>query len=1452
MNPARFQTIEHIYREALDQQPDQISAFLDRACDGDAVLRHKVEALLSSRQRADSFIETSAIGLAAKIIQNGQADLLIGQTIGHYKISEQIGAGGMGEVYLATDMIAGRKAALKLLPFRFTSDAERLKRFQQEALAVVGLNHPNILTVYEIGEDHSIQYIASELIEGETLRDRLTRGPMHLNEAVDIAIQVASALAAAHQAGIVHRDIKPENIMLRPDGYVKVLDFGIAKLAEEEVPTTIPRDEALLLIETNLGSILGTVHYMSPEQACGEQVDKSTDIWSLGVVFYEMVTGHVPFSGDPPSQSFGAAGTPKEVMTSILEKEPAPLARYVTRAPTELQQIISKTLHKDRKERHQSASEMLQSLKNLRHKLEVEAELEHSAAGRSWHRRVALAALVLGLLVAALALALPFYQHRNLPTSRSPEKSIAVLPFENLSEEKANAYFAEGVQNEILTRLATVRDLKVISRTSTAKYKSKPDNLKKVAQELGVSTVLEGAVQKAGDKVRVNLQLIDARSDTHLWADTFDRKLSDIFSVESEVAKAIADQLRAKLTGQEEQAISAKPTDNVDAYDAYLRGLAFDARSVHTIWSPDLGVKAAGFYEQAVELDQKFALAWACLARVNAHLYFEGTRETTSAQREVAKRALEKAQKLEPNSPETLLALGYYQYWVLRDFGAAKTTFGRVSKMLPNSSEVPMALGRVARREGHWDESVAYFERALALDPRNVEWLLDLAETYGLVRQFSAALKLYDRVLDISPNDPDVMAVKASIYQAQGNLQGAGKLLSEIDAQPPADLAFEKKIIQLRFERNCGEAVRLLQARLAQFHYDSDDRQRAVDQTELAFVQRVAGDWTGAKVTAEQSRDILEPLYGDESHMPRGRAELARVLSQAYAVMGDKDSALKTAAQAVTLLPRANDPKLGPGFEENLALIQTMFGENDQAISTLAQLLQTSYNSPLYGPSAITAAHLRLDPIWDPIRNDPRFGKILEESENTVTLTTILPPQKSIAVLPFENASKEPNSEYLSEGISEALINSLSELQQLRVMARPTAFRYKGKDVDPRQVGRELGVAAVLTGKVRQMQDALSIQVDLVDATTGAQLWGAGYERKMSDVIAVKQAIAREITEKLKLKLSGEEQRRLVKRDSTNAEAYQFYLRGRYFWNKRTPDGIKRAFEQFQQAIEHDPNFALGYVGLADSYTALTFYNFAAPHEAMPKAKESALKALALDNTVAEAHASLAHILMNYYWDWPTAEKEFKRSIELKPDYATAHQWYAIHYLTATGRLEEAVQEMKKALQLEPASLVMNTFMGATLYYAGRYDEAIDQCRRTIEMDPNFGVAHWHLGLAYEREQVFDAAIEEFQKAISLSGGSPLMRAALGHAYAMSQRTYEANKILGELNDLSKQQYVSPYEVAAIYVALGSNDQAFQLLEKAYTEHSFHLVNLNVSPRFKSVRSDPRFQSLVRRIGLLQ
>jgi len=581
--------------------------------------------------------------------------------------------------------------------------------------------------------------------------------------------------------------------------------------------------------------------------------------------------------------------------------------------------------------------------------------------------------IIIGALLMVIAMLvvgrLPFYRQTGESIS---QKSIAVLPFENRSEDKANAYFADGIQDEILTRLSKIADLKVISRTSTRHYKSAPENLPEIARQLGVAHILEGSVQKSGDAVRVKVQLIKAANDSHLWAETYDRKLTDIFSVESEIAKGIAESLQAKLTSHEEQALAVKPTNNPEAYDAYLRGLAFWDRGVFF----DAETKTAiDSYERAVQIDPDFALAWAQLSRVHAHLYNAGA-DKTATRRDAAKSALDNAQRLQPNSPETLLALGYYQSSVLRDYGLAKTTFQHVSKMLPSSSEAPMALGRIARREGHWDQSIAYQEQALGLDPRNVELLNDTAGTYADLRQFPKALKLYDRVLDIFPDDPSELAIKAVMYQAQGNLEQAAKLLSEITVQTPYEFIFLIKVTQLRLERNYTEAVRLLQARQTQFHFASEI-EKGINQVWLALLQHLAGDAAGAKAIAEQARDTLEPLHKDQ----QDNALFAANLSLNYAVLGNKELALKEAERAVTLLPSAKDQLTGPDLEENLALIQTMFGENSHAISTLTRLLQTPYQSSVYGVTPITPALLRLDPFWDPLRSDPAFQKLCEEKQ---------------------------------------------------------------------------------------------------------------------------------------------------------------------------------------------------------------------------------------------------------------------------------------------------------------------------------------------------------------------------------------------------------------------------------------------------------------------------------------
>ena len=564
-----------------------------------------------------------------------------------------------------------------------------------------------------------------------------------------------------------------------------------------------------------------------------------------------------------------------------------------------------------------------------------------------------------------------FKEAQQERAAKALAKSIAVLPFENLSRDPDNAYFAQGIQEEILTRMASIADLRVISRTSTQQYQIKPRNLSKIAKQLGVANILEGSVQKAADQVRVSVQLINARSDSHIWAETYDRKLTDIFGVESEIAKSIAQSLQAKLTGREEQSLATRPTNNPQAYEAYLRGIAFEARSD---FSCDLAKKAIGFFERAVELDPNFAFAWARLSRAHAFFYIRFY-DMSAVRHDAAKRALDHAQRLQLNSLETQFALGYYQYWLLHDYKLAKTTFGLLGKLLPGNSEIPLALGSLARRQGNWDESIAYLERGLALDPHNYELLKTTALSYTTLRQYPSALILYDRALDIAPNDLEVMAAKANIYQAQGNLKESAKLLVQVNEQTDAALASRIKIIQLRLERNYGDAIQLLQTRLTQFHFDSEiDRSR--EQVALALFQRLAGDNAGATFTAGQVRSMLELLRKTQPES----ALVAGLLCLANAALGEKGSALKEVERALAL-PSAKEPIFRAAGDEVQLLIQTMFGENSSAMSTLSRLLRTPYLSLLYGTTPVTPVLLGLDPYWDSLRSDPAFQKLCEEKQ---------------------------------------------------------------------------------------------------------------------------------------------------------------------------------------------------------------------------------------------------------------------------------------------------------------------------------------------------------------------------------------------------------------------------------------------------------------------------------------
>jgi serine/threonine protein kinase/tetratricopeptide (TPR) repeat protein len=863
----------------------------------------------------------------------------------------ELGHGAMGITYRAIDKVLDRSVALKIINTNLGSrSAEARKRFMREARAAAALRHPNVATVYQFGvcEETGQFFYAMELIEGETLEERVRRlGPLDVLTTIDIALQVTAALAAAEEHGLVHRDLKPGNLMLVSTGNsVKVIDFGVAKAVAEKT-------NAMGLTH---GGFVGTPAFASPEQFTDAPVDVRSDVYSLGATLWFLLTGHMLFSGRTieeirdtrrsmplPVEQLKAARVPRRfaaLLKSMLAIEPA--ARPGTH--------------------------------------DLAARLRHCAAQASGAQRtriVLVAALTLILGASAVFVSRSLRTHPATAGSASspapPEKSIAVLPFENQSEEKENAYFADGVQDEILTRLSKIADLKVISRTSTQHYKSAPGNLPEVARQLGVAHILEGTVQKRGDTVRVNVQLIKAANDSHLWAETFDRKLTDIFSVESEVAKAIAEQLRAHLTGQEEQVITAKPTDNTEAYDAYLRGLAYTLRGAIT---PANALEAQKYLREAVRLDPKFALAWALLSNVEARGYVAQALQPTVALREEARQAAETALTLQPNLGEAVLAKGYYHYGCLKDYDTAVRYFEQARQFLPNSSRIAESLAYVTRRRGQWDQSEAYFNEAERLDPRNVNLFAQHALSYAMLRRFPEALRKFDQVLNITPDDVDTLAEKAAIAQAEGDLPRASAILAPL--HPAADLnqALETQVYQAILERRPAPIIPRLKEILAR-----PDPALGYINGELRFwlawAQEVGGDHAAARESWQEARSELEPLLKKQPENERLIGDLALTNMG----LGDKAAALALVERAMAVNPIEKDAMTGPTPIEILARVAAQMGEPDRAVAALQKLLSIPYGGPLTANVPLTSALLRLDPMFNPLRSDPRFQELCKDKQ---------------------------------------------------------------------------------------------------------------------------------------------------------------------------------------------------------------------------------------------------------------------------------------------------------------------------------------------------------------------------------------------------------------------------------------------------------------------------------------
>jgi serine/threonine protein kinase/Flp pilus assembly protein TadD len=863
----------------------------------------------------------------------------------------ELGSGAIAITYRARDTVLNSVVALKVIDRKVAKMPGVRSRFLREARAAAQIRHPNVARVTHYGEQNGECFYVMELVEGETLEAKVRReGAMPLALALELIEQAARALAAAEKCGVVHRDIKPSNIMLESDPsgalIVKVIDYGIAKVVGAEAERGAE--------ETQPGFI-GTPAFASPEQfAPSEQtkIDTRSDIYSLGVTFWYLLSGRVPFVGR----------TLEDIR--VRQTEPLPLEQLKgLHIPSRCLPLLKSMLAPDPKDRPQSARELLSAVRRCHTKFSAEA--------RSRRRRFTLAAAGAVLVIAAIATGTWLYQHTQ--SSGQMERSVAVLPFENLSDDKENAYLAEGIQDEILTRLSKIGDLRAISRTSTQQYKSKPENLREIAKQLGVAHILEGSVQKSAGTVRVNVHLIKAVNNSPVWADTIDRPLTDILSLESEVAVTVADQLRAKLTGEEAQAIAAKPTDDPQAYNAYLRGLAYTLRSGG--FEPANVIPARQYLEEAVRLDPKFALGWSLLSSVDSAGYISATLPRTTALRDEARIAAETALKLQPNLGEAVSAKAFYHYVFLKDYDTASRYFEQATRLLPSDSRIPEALAFVERRRGHWEQSDAYFNRAERLDPRNARIIGQHAVLYKILRRFPDAVRKYEDVLNITPDDTEPVVRQAAIIQAVGDLPRAAAVLARLDSKPDDDGAIETQVYQAILERRTASIIPRLKEKVSKLDSASDD-DRAELRFWLGWAQDIAGDHAGAHESWTQAKNELESALKEQPESYLLIGQLA--LTEAY--LGENASAITLADRGLAVNPIEKDAMTGPWPLEVFARVTAITGDHDRSIAALKKLLSIPYEGPLATHLPLTPALLKLDPMFDPLRNDPRFQKLAASS----------------------------------------------------------------------------------------------------------------------------------------------------------------------------------------------------------------------------------------------------------------------------------------------------------------------------------------------------------------------------------------------------------------------------------------------------------------------------------------
>jgi serine/threonine protein kinase/Flp pilus assembly protein TadD len=891
---------------------------------------------------------------------------MIGKTISHYKIIKKIGEGGMGEVYLAEDLKLERKVAIKFLPQHLTKDKENVERFEREAKAAAGLNHPNIITIHDVIEangpttaDRQI-CIVMEYINGQSLRTKIENGISDLDEILDIINQIRDGLFGAHKADIVHRDIKPENILIDKNGRVKILDFGLAKL----------KGVSKLTKET---STLGTLHYMSPEQIQGQEIDHRSDIWSLGVILYEMLTGKLPFKGDYD----------QAVTYSILNEQPEPVTSLRTGVPMELEHIVNRCIQKDPNERYQTVKDLVADFLHLQRTSTIQTISPSKGTPGVSHPSLLrkygwIFGLCLALIITTIFIVRPPFLTQK--PSDSKRTMIVILPFQNLGSPD-DEYFADGITDAITARLANLSGLGVISRQSAIQYKGSAKSTREIREELGVDYILEGTIQRERpsdprSRVRIIPQLIKAEEDIHLWAETYDEDITEVFRVQSDIAERVAHELDITLLAPERERLESKPTENIEAYEYYLRGIEYFDRAT----SREESQTALEMFAKAVELDPGFALAWVYLSRVYIWFYWSGMEEGKIVLPK-AETAANEALRIAPDLVETHLALGFIQYYGNRNYDKALEHFHEVLKQQPTNAEANSAIGYVLRRKGKFEESLDYFQRALKVDPRSFMLNWDnMGSTLITLRRYTEAEKYIDRAISLAPEMSVAYGSKADISLLRdGDIKKAREyLLQCLEKMTKAEKCmymFLPERLSICFPDPC-ERVYL-------WYPSVQDCRTGIQDSSFSIIAASAnyyiekseclvesGQREHASALLDSARVLLEQDLPKDLDI-QSHAYRSRMLGVIYAKLGHYEEALREAKRAVEIFPLSMDANDAAWLIENLANMYTLSGKHEAAIDQLELLLSI--------PFEISVKLIRVDPTWDPLRDNPRFQKLMKK-----------------------------------------------------------------------------------------------------------------------------------------------------------------------------------------------------------------------------------------------------------------------------------------------------------------------------------------------------------------------------------------------------------------------------------------------------------------------------------------